>query len=141
MSKVNVFIVDDEQEIRILYEKLLRLYGFKVVAVASNGEQAVYQYKKFAIKPDVIIMDYKMPVKDGLETTEEILKLNKNQKIIIVSGDYGIKNAALSIGTVAFEEKPVDFTRLIRRIIELISAKSISLDQEPPCMVSVHVKL
>ena len=114
----------------MLYEELLDSYGFKVVGVAKDGEEAVKKYKAFSIKPDVIIMDHRMPIKTGLEAAEEILEFDKNAKIIFASADKTIKQIALSIGALIFEEKPFDNTTLIENIKSLMSKNNVCIPSE-----------
>ena len=47
-------------------------------------------------------MDHRMPSKDGIEVTEEILSINPNTKIIFVSADYSIRDKALEVGAIDF---------------------------------------
>lgn len=54
----SIFIVEDNNDLRYIYEKSLILYGFNVIGSAKNGKEAVAMFKKFAPKPDVTIMDY-----------------------------------------------------------------------------------
>ena len=117
---MSVFIVEDESSIAMLYQDLLEAYGFEVVGVAKNGEEAVNKYKSFSIKPGVIIMDHRMPIKTGIEATEEILQFDKNAKIIFASADGTVKETALSIGVLIFEEKPFDNKTLIEDINKLL---------------------
>ncbi len=72
------------------------------------------------MKPDVVIMDHRMPIKSGIEATEEILEFDKNAKIIFASTDKTVKEIALSIGALIFEEKPFDNIILIDDINKLI---------------------
>jgi len=104
----------------MLYEELLEAYGFEVIGIAKNGEEAVSQYQSFKVKPDVIIMDHRMPIKTGIEATEEILQHDKNAKIIFASADGAVKEVALSIGALIFEEKPFDNKTLIGDIKKLV---------------------
>ncbi len=106
----------------MLYEELLYAYGFEVLAVAKNGEEAVNKYKSFSIKPDIIIMDHRMPIKTGIEATEEILEIDKNAKIIFASADETVKQIALSIGALIFELKPFDNKTLIEDINILLGS-------------------
>ena len=55
---------------------VLEAYGYSVIGKAKNGQEAVDMYRSFSNKPDVIIMDHRMPVKDGIEATKEILQIN-----------------------------------------------------------------
>ena len=113
---VEILIVDDDVEIVRLFEQFLKLKGHTVVAKAFNGEEAVDFYKKTKNYPDIILMDHRMPLKNGLETTKEILRINSNSKIIFISADYTIRDLALKVGAVDFLEKPIDFDTLFRLI-------------------------
>lgn len=73
-------------------------------------------YQKLIEKPEVILMDYSMPIKDGIETTKEILELNNHPKIIFISAYPNIKELALSTGAVHFLEKPFDLKELLNSI-------------------------
>jgi len=99
-----------------LFEQFLKLEGHDIVAKAFNGEEALEIYKKFQNYPDIILMDHRMPSKDGLETIKEILSINPHCKIIFVSADYSVRDKALEVGAIDFLEKPMDFTTLFRII-------------------------
>ncbi|MFW9988296.1 MAG: response regulator, partial [Candidatus Odinarchaeota archaeon] len=71
-----VLIVDDDTDILFLYQKMLECIGVKVVGTALDGEIAVQLFKSFQIKPDIILMDHRMPKKNGIEATKEILSIN-----------------------------------------------------------------
>ncbi|MFX1253105.1 MAG: response regulator [Promethearchaeota archaeon] len=113
------FIVDDDEDIVSLFEEFLRIKGHSVVARAFNGEEAVEIYKKLVknpeTRPDIVLMDHRMPKKDGLTTTKEILTINPNCTIIFISADSEIKRKVLEINC-TFLEKPIDFRSLLERI-------------------------
>ena len=67
-----VVVAEDEALIRLDLVELLGEAGYDVVGQASNGEQAVEL--TLDLKPDLVIMDVKMPVMDGLSAAEEIGK-------------------------------------------------------------------
>lgn len=117
---VKVLIVDDDSSIQFIFKKILLLYGFEIVGIADNGEEAVNLFKSLSDKPDVILMDYRMPVKNGIEATKEILQINNHTKIIFTSADNSIKKEALSIGAMGFQEKPFKIKELIGKIQKLI---------------------
>jgi len=94
----------------------LKLEGHEIVAKAFNGEEAIEIYKNLQNAPDIILMDHRMPSKDGVEVTEEILSINPNSKIIFVSADYTVRDKALEVGAIDFLEKPIDFNTLFRII-------------------------
>lgn len=70
-------------------------------------------FKSFSEKPKIILMDYRMPIKNGIEASKEILQMNGNTKIIFTSADKSIKDEALSIGAFCFKDKPFTVEELI----------------------------
>ncbi len=118
---ISIFIVDDDDSIRNLYRILLTKKGYKVIGSAGNGVEAVTMYKKFPEKPDIIIMDHRMPIKNGIEAAKEILQANGKSKIIFASADISVRELAFSIGVISFKLKPFSPDRLIENIEKAIS--------------------
>ncbi|MFW9970349.1 MAG: response regulator [Candidatus Odinarchaeota archaeon] len=111
-----MLLVDDDVDIVNLFEQFLKFKGHEIIAKAFNGEEALEMYKNSQKAPDIIIMDHRMPSKNGIETTKEILMINPNCKIIFISADYSIRDQALKVGAIDFLEKPIDFNTLFRMI-------------------------
>jgi CheY-like chemotaxis protein len=111
-----VMIVDDELFIVELYRDILQLRGYKVVGTAFDGEEAVKRYMSSPDKPDVIIMDHRMPVMNGVEATKEIIRTNPGQKIIFVSADVLIEKDARDAGAAEFLPKPFRMDDLIEKM-------------------------
>jgi len=118
-----IFLVDDDSSIMILFEKFLTVLGHEIVAKAYNGEEAVNLFHEFRKVPDIILMDHRMPIKDGITAAKEILELNNDCKIIFLSADYSIKDKALALGAKYFLEKPFKLDKL-SQIIEKASKES-----------------
>ena len=78
-------------------------------------------FKSFSPKPDIILMDHRMPIKNGLETTKAILEIDSKSKIIFVSADNSVKEIALTMGAREFLKKPFGFQTLLRDIVELLA--------------------
>ena len=116
-----VMIVDDELFIVELYRDILQLRGYRVVGTAFDGEEAVKRYGSIPEKPDVIIMDHRMPVMNGVEATKEIIRSNPAQKIIFVSADVLIEKDARDAGAAEFLPKPFRMDDLIEKM-ERVSA-------------------
>ncbi|MFX0039278.1 MAG: response regulator [Promethearchaeota archaeon] len=115
-SRIKVFIVDDDKNILRLYSLLCKLNGLKVVGKANNGIEAVEKLTNSNMKPDVILMDYHMPIINGIEASKLILNLNKSFKILMVSADASIREEALSNGIIDFYEKSHNFKSLCQKI-------------------------
>jgi CheY-like chemotaxis protein len=112
-----IFLVGDDLDIMTLFDKMLTNLGHKIVATAYNGEEAVDLFREFRELPDLILMDHRMTA------AQEILKLNKNSKILFLSADYTIKEEALALGAKDFIEKPINFDKLLNIIEKIISEK------------------
>ncbi len=114
-NMVCIFIVEDDASLRILYKKALQMNGYDVV-LARDGGEAVEMYKNFQEKPEVIIMDYRMPVKNGLEATREITAISNESKIIFASADKTIEQEAMNSGAMSFKAKPFTLEVLVKNI-------------------------
>ena len=117
-----VFVVDDEIFIRDLYRDVFESKGMTVFS-AQSGEEAVKIFSTMKYKPDVVIMDHRMPGKDGIETTKEILRMDPSIPIIFSSADETIREAALAAGAVSFWAKPFPVGMLANAMIDLVEAR------------------
>lgn len=116
-------IAEDELSIQRIYKILLTSSGFEIIGMAKNGEEAVNMYKSFLKKSDIIIMDHRMPVKDSIEATREILQIDKIAKIIFASADITVEKLAISSGALSFKIKPFDNECLINNIKKTLGIK------------------
>ena len=116
-----IFIVEDDKSLRELYQKALNINGYHVIGSAKNGEEAISMYKKFPIKPDIILMDHRMPIKNGLDASKEILEIDGQSVIIIASADKSVRKEALSMGILSFKDKPFTLQRLFDNIEKALS--------------------
>ena len=112
----SILLVEDEFSLVRLYELVLTSFGHEVIAVANNGEEAIQKYKNLPFKPDIIIMDHRMPIKNGIEATEEILEINKDALIIFASADKDVREKAEMMGVISFKTKPFSNEKLLRNI-------------------------
>ena len=84
MSVTNILIVEDQKLMREGLKTILELESdFHVIGVASNGEEG-YQLAK-ETQPDLVIMDIRMPVMDGIQSTKLIKELNSEIKVIVLT--------------------------------------------------------
>ncbi len=112
----SVLIVDDELFIVELYRDILQLRGYKVVGMAFDGEEAIRKYTTSSDKPDIIIMDHRMPVMNGVDATKEIVRMNPAQKVIFVSADVLVEKEARDAGAAEFLPKPFRMDDLIEKM-------------------------
>ena len=105
---MRILLVDDESLIRMDLRDQLEAAGHEVVGEGKNGVEALSLARQH--KPDVILMDVKMPVMDGFEAIKEIKSYDKDAKIIIVSADIQefSKQKARENGAIGFINKPIN---------------------------------
>src|SRR5438309_9279977 len=115
---VRVLVVDDQALMRDGLASLLNLeHGIVVAGTASNGEEAVQQVA--ALEPDVILMDVRMPVLDGVAATVQIRRDFPDTPILMLTtfDDDALVLAALQAGANGYLLKdlpPSDLARAIR---------------------------
>lgn len=107
-----------------IFKRFLEAYGFKVIGTAADGQMAVDKFKSLPEKPDVILMDHRMPIKNGIEATVEILKNGCQSKIIFATADVNIREHALKVGAFGVVNKPFNFDVLINKINEVLKKKT-----------------
>lgn len=103
---IKVLIVDDEEAVRQGLKMHLELEAdIKIIGLAENGLEAVQLSNKLG--PDVIVMDIKMDIMDGLEATRIIHESSPWISVIILTiySDLTTKEKALESGAAAFLEK------------------------------------
>ena len=120
MSK-KILIVDDEPNIVISLEFLMKKEGFQV-AVAVDGEEALAKVASFA--PDLLLLDVMMPKKSGFEVCESLRAdpANATLKIVMLTAKGRETEVAkgLAIGADAYVTKPFSTKDLVVRVRELL---------------------
>ncbi|MFX1561904.1 MAG: response regulator transcription factor [Promethearchaeota archaeon] len=117
-----ILLVDDDQGIHQTYSKLLPMVGHSVMASAFNGFNAINTYTRLNPKPDLVLMDQRMPRMDGITATQKLKHLDPECLIIFLSADNKVKREALAAGAAAFKTKPLrlkDLLSALRKILKL----------------------
>jgi two-component system chemotaxis response regulator CheY len=117
-----IFIVDDEPALHELYSAFLEMGGHEIVADAYDGNEAVKIFGSMDTPPEIVIMDHRMPNKNGIEATKELLGINSNVKIILASADDMVKDSALEAGACRFMLKPFNVMDLLAEIGVMVGA-------------------
>ncbi len=108
-----ILVVEDDIELLDLYAEILQVNGYNV-QTAINGEEAVSKYRQ--ILPDLVVMDGDMPKLDGYEAFSQIIEIDKNAKVVIVTGysEFELKNKrALEQGLISVISKPIGVNTLL----------------------------
>lgn len=129
MSDNTVLIVDDEEGVRETLQEIFEDEDFHVVLL-SSGEEAIEYVSK--ITPDVIFLDLWLPGIDGIDTLEEIKKINPFVPVVIISGHGKIEQAVKStkMGAYDFLEKPLSLERVLLTAKRAIERKELQIQNE-----------
>ena len=106
-----VLIVDDQFGIRILLNEVFQKEGYQTFQ-AANGVQALEILTKN--KPDIILLDMKIPGMDGIEILKRMKKLNQHIRVIIMTayGELDMIQEARDLGALTHFAKPFDIDDL-----------------------------
>jgi two-component system cell cycle response regulator DivK len=120
-----LYIEDNEDNIYMLARRLKRR-GFEVIA-APDGAQGVAM--AHSERPDLILMDLRLPVLDGWEATRRLKAQAATRDIPVIAlsahAMAGDRDAALAAGCDDFDTKPIEFTRLLAKIEALLPRASV----------------
>lgn len=123
------FLVADDSKIsRVKISSLISELGFEVVAQASNGQEAVDIFKEF--RPSFITMDLEMPIKKGDVASKEILDIEPNANIILITSiiDKKILLTSIKQGVKRVIQKPVTLEKLHHAINDTIMTNKESVN-------------
>ena len=111
-----ILIVDDEKNLRLLYEKELQEEGYDVL-LAESANSALNIVEKES--PDVVVLDIRMPGRDGIEAMGMILGKNHKMPIILNTAYNCYRDNFMSWSADAYLVKSSDLTELKREIRKL----------------------
>jgi two-component system, sensor histidine kinase and response regulator len=127
LRNMKVLVVDDNATSREILTEALETFSFKVVAVDS-GENAIKELNKSTDHQyELVLMDWKMPGIDGLETSRIIKhESHKNTPVIIMVTAFGKEDIAYKAGEIGIEgflTKPISYSTLFDSIMEVFGKK------------------
>ena len=115
MSKI--LLVEDNEMNRDMLSRRLQRKGFEVI-IAVDGQQGVDMARND--KPDLILMDISLPVKDGFDATRELKADAATQHIPIIAltahAMKGDREKALAAGCDDYDTKPIELPRLLDKM-------------------------
>lgn len=111
ISAAKILIIEDDRSIVDIIKMILETEG-SITEYSVNGADGLEKFKTF--KPDVVLLDIRMPKMDGLEVLQEIKKNNNDTPVIMISGHGNIETAVhtIKLGAYDYISKPFDVERL-----------------------------
>jgi two-component system, response regulator PdtaR len=125
-----VVVAEDESLIRMDICETLRDHGFEIVGEAGDGNKAVEL--AFELKPDLMVMDIKMPDLDGLSAAEKIAEIKIPVVLLTAFSQQELVTRAAEVGAMAFLVKPFSPQDLLPAIEIALSRHSqlVALESE-----------
>ena len=119
---IRVMVVDDTDHVRRMLTSMLSLDGFEVVGNAAGGSQAIDNVEQ--ADPDVVVIDYKMPGMDGLDTARGIRAARPDQVMILYTAyiDDKLEQEAAAAGISLCVGKVEGLASLEREISRLCAS-------------------
>jgi DNA-binding NtrC family response regulator len=126
-KQLNIMIIEDEQDILLLYKDYLLSKGHKIVATSTTANEIMSDYDR--IRPDVALIDYKLPNdKNGIEAAIQILDKYPSAAILIVTAYETVKkeiakNSIFGNKRVEVLIKPLRLSQLESSILDIVNKK------------------
>jgi CheY-like chemotaxis protein len=114
-----ILVVDDEEDIRLLYQEELQETGYRV-KVAADGAEALQIVKQS--RPDLMTIDIKMPEMDGIELLRRVREIHRDLPIIICTAYGHFRQEFGTWASDAYLTKSSDLKELKEKIRELLGA-------------------
>lgn len=113
--KTQILVVDDEPSVREVFERILGKAGYDVEAV-GDGETALSKFREQ--EPKLVLLDIRMPGKDGYETLQDIKRVSPEATVVMVTGCVEQESAdrCFELGAADFIPKPFDWKTFLERI-------------------------
>ena len=127
MAAEKILIVDDEEGMRRLLDRLLSREGYETVAVGSGGE-ALRQMRADTF--DLVVTDIKMPEMDGLQLLEEIKAYNPSLPVIVITAYGTVENAvqALRAGAYDYITKPFENDEIRLTVAQVLERQRLLVE-------------
>lgn len=116
-SKKTILVVDDENDIRVLYKELLSK-RYKIIS-AKDGDEGLKLI--FSKKPDLVILDIKMPKMNGLEVLRKAKSFFPTLPIVLCTAFSSYKTVYASSLADAFVVKSPDLSELLDTVTSLLN--------------------
>lgn len=115
-----ILMVDDSRTSRKILRGILEENGHEVIGEAVNGKDGIDKFTE--LHPDITTMDITMPVMDGLEALKQIMDIDKDAKVVMVTaaGQKTKMVDAVKYGAAEFLAKPFDADQIIEIINKVL---------------------
>jgi two-component system chemotaxis response regulator CheY len=122
---LKILVAEDEPGLQQIYKVLFENQGYQVVTT-KDGQECVEAYQAELNKTtenktpfDIVVLDYRMPIKNGVEAAKEILVLCPDQKLLMVTAYSGVLDSKdEKLRKMQIMSKPFDFDKFLATITD-----------------------
>ncbi len=126
---MRVLIADDQRDVGRTLEDLVRACKHEIVGVVGSGFEAIQAYTR--LRPDLVLMDYRMPRLNGATACRFILSKDPAARIILVTA-WSSSDETSASGAIAILAKPIDLQRLNATFNSVAETLSVPSPAEMP---------
>lgn len=132
----NILVVEDDEELRVLFSTVLMKNGYKVIT-AADGKEALEVLDSEYV--DLIVSDIMMPNMDGYELTKALREAKDNIPILIITAKdrFEDKHHGFHIGIDDYMVKPIDVNEMVLRVGALLRRSQIVSERKQTIGVTV----
>jgi DNA-binding NtrC family response regulator len=118
-QKLNALVVDDSPDIREILRRVLEKNWISVIE-AEDGPSALEELKKCFF--NIVLLDIHLPGPSGLEILKQLRQVNRDSKVVMITGDASFKNViqALDDSAFAYLEKPINLKDLQATVCQAV---------------------
>lgn len=127
MNPYNILVVDDEPNIRAMFQDALQRSGYQVTTAASGGDALQLAGNQ---RFDLAFLDIKMPGLNGVDTLKALKQLNPDVNVVMITGYAAEDLVAASLDSGAFLCLPKPFG--VAQILEVVRSISEEAREEEP---------
>jgi two-component system, repressor protein LuxO len=137
-SRPPILLVEDTQSLQMVYRAVLKGAGHRV-SVAGSAVEGLAQFQ--ALKPAIVLLDLVLPDGDGLALMDQMLTLQPETSIIVITSNGSVNRAveAMRVGAHDFLVKPVEEERLLDAIRNVLKDRALPPPEGPTPTPSVPV--
>jgi two-component system, response regulator, stage 0 sporulation protein F len=121
-SMAKLLVIDDDKNVRLLYEQELTDDGFEVLS-AGSGREALDLLQKH--RPDLVILDISMPGMDGIDVLGKILAKDRSMPVILNTAYSTYKNNFMTWSADAYVVKSGDLSELKSKVREVLRTHGV----------------
>ncbi|MCI1273021.1 MAG: response regulator transcription factor [Clostridiaceae bacterium] len=128
-NPIKILLVEDQKLMRVGLKSLFDEKDIRVELEAQTGKEAIEKYRLY--KPDIVLMDIGLPDISGIDATKQILEINSNAKVIILTSHLSEEEVqtSLNAGACAYVMKDIN-TDVLKMIIKTVKDGAMWLDPQ-----------